>query len=363
MDKICKKLNWRVCMTKRQYSGQEIKVLSKRSIMNGKTNDKKHCFDIVYEWEDILAEELGYQIVLRSKSEFDFDYICRKIYRRIGVPFFRLFNLLDFRHGEKAIMFDVSTKQQDGIYNNKKYIPCLIDYFLDEIMYSNFLNAYRKNPLVLISSREVYEYLVTKECPLKVAHFPLSLPDQYRINEIYDKEYDLIIAGRENPLLMKYVNEYEYEYPQTRILRRRYEKGHFIYYLSATGEIVGIGDSREQYIELLKKSKIALYTTPGMDGTRKDANGWNQVTPRFLEEISAQCHIIARYPVNADTRWYEMDKICTCVKSYDEFKNMMNDFTQRDVDINLYKKYLEKHYTSTRAKLLKQILKENNMGI
>lgn len=70
-------------------------------------------------------------------------------------------------------MFDVSTKRQDGIYNSPNYIPCLIDYFLDEEAYPKFLNAYSKTSLVLVSSREVFEYLVDKECPIPIEHLPL----------------------------------------------------------------------------------------------------------------------------------------------------------------------------------------------
>lgn len=56
-----------------------MKILSKRKIMEKATNKKKHCFDIVYEWEDILAKELNCDIICRSNLEFKFDEYCRKI--------------------------------------------------------------------------------------------------------------------------------------------------------------------------------------------------------------------------------------------------------------------------------------------
>lgn len=346
---------------KATIEGIRMRLLSKRVVMKTATNKKKHCFDIIFEWENILAEKLNCDIILRKESEFKFDEICRKIYKKLPIPFYRLFHLFDRNRGYNVIMFDASTKRQDGIYNHKRYIPCLIDYFLSDDLYETFLNAYKNNPLVLVSSREVYEYLMQKECPIKLAHFPLSLPDNYKTDKVYEKEYDLIIAGRQNPLLMMYAEKYEKKYPETRIVKRKYENDHFLYYLSSTGEIVSVGDTREEYIDLLRKSKIALYTTPGMDGTRIDANGWNQVTPRFLEEVSSQCHIIARYPDNADTRWYDISRICKCVESYEEFEDMMNRYKQESVDAVLYTEYLEKHYTSNRAELLRQILENNGM--
>ena len=114
-------------------------------------------------------------------------------------------------------------------------------------------------------------------------------------------------------------------------------------------------------MNLVSESKVAVYTTPGMDGTRTDANGWNQVTPHFLEEIVGQCHIIARYPDNADTRWYEMQKICKNVDSYEDFEELLDKYLHETVDIKLYKEYVKKHFTSQRAEMLENIIKKYNL--
>ena len=337
-----------------------MKILSKREIMKEAQNNKKYCFDIIYEWEDILAEKLQIPVLTRSNSEFNFDEKCRKIYKKIKIPFFRLFSLYD-RRGSNIVMFDASTKRQDGIYNNSHYIPCLIDYFLSEDEYEKFLKAYGRNLLVLVSSREVYEYLLAKDCPIPIEHFPLSLADGYWQDVPFEKKYDLVMFARQNPLLTKYIDRYEATHKDFKLVRRKYEDGHYIYYLSATGEIVSICDTHEDYVKIVSESKIAVYTTPGMDGTRTDANGWNQVTPHFLEEIAGQCHIIARYPDNADTRWYEMDQICPCVSNYEEFEKLVDEYRTKKVDLTKYKLYLNKHVTSKRADLLKEIM--NRYGL
>ena len=335
-------------------------ILTKRKIMEKACVNRKYCFDIIYDWEDILAEGLGIDIIKRTEFEFGFDEKCRKIYRYLHIPFYRIFNPSDRKRGNAVIMFDASTKKQDGIYNNKKYIPCIIDYFLDESSYQLFLKAYSKNPFILVSSKEVYDYLTEKKCPLKIYHFPLSLPDDFQPAEGIEKKYDLVMFARQNPLLVKYIDKYEKEHPDFTLVRRKYENDHYIYYLSSTGEVVSEGDTREQYINLVRSSRIAVYTTPGMDGTRMDANGWNQVTPHFLEEVAGMCHIIARYPENADTQWYEMDQICKCVGSYEEFAQLVDRYRNESVDYEKYTRYLKKHYTTQRAALLKEILRENN---
>lgn len=336
-------------------------ILTKRKIMENACNNKKYCFDIAFEWEDILAAELNMNIIMRSEQEFRFDEKCRKIYQKIHIPFYRIFNLFDHQRGNAVLMFDMSTKRQDGIYNNRKYIPCLVDYFLSDKEYNLFLNAYSHNQIVLVSSREVYEYLLDKKCPLNLYHFPLSLPDNFNLSKKVDKKYDLVMFARQNPLLVSYIDRYENEHPDFILVRRKYENGHYIYYLSSTGEVISVCDTREEYVNLVLSSRVAVYTTPGMDGTRADANGWNQVTPHFLEEVAGMCHIIARYPQNADTKWYEMDKICKCVKSYDEFASLMDCYRKESVDCQKYREYLKKHYTSQRVKLLKEIMSENKL--
>lgn len=326
--------------------------------MKNKANNKKYCFDIIYEWEDIYADILDMKVKTRSVLEFSFDEICRNLYKKTKIPFYRLYSLFDTRK-KFVFMYDAATKKQDGIYNCKKYIPCLIDYFLNENEYSLFINAYKNNQLVLVSSREVYEYLLRKNCPLRIEHLALSLPDYYvDFSKKYQKKYDLVLFARQNPLLLEYVDRYEKTHEDFSLIRRKYEEGHYIYYNSKTKEVVGFGDTREDYWEFVKASRVALYTTPGMDGTRDDANGWNQVTPHFLEELAGQCHVIARYPDNEDTRWYQLNTICNCVQSYDEFEQQMDVYRKCEVDLEKYSEYLYQHTTSNRAHRLKEIIEK-----
>lgn len=338
-------------------------ILTKRKIMEIASNNKKYCFDIVFEWEDIFAKELGIDIITRTNFEFKFDEKCRKFYQYTHIPIYKLFSLFDWKRGNAVLMFDMSTKRQDGIYNEKKYIPCVVDYFLNEREYQLFLKAYSNNQIVLVSSREVFEYLIEKKCPINIYHFPLSLPDNFKISGEIIKKYDLVMFARQNPLMVEYIDRYEREHPDFVLVRRKYENGHYIYYMSSTGEVVSVCDTREEYYKLVMSSQIAVYTTPGMDGTRADANGWNQVTPHFLEAVAGMCHIIARYPKNADTEWFQMDKICKCVGSYEEFCCLVDRYRKEKVNYKKYTEYLKKHYTSQRVKLLKEILCENNILI
>ena len=57
--------------------------------------------------------------------------------------------------------------------------------------------------------------------------------------------------------------------------------GEFIYVLNKKGPL-GKFDSREEYIQLLRASKIAFYKTPRIDGDERHTGGFNPVTPRLL---------------------------------------------------------------------------------
>jgi hypothetical protein len=112
-------------------------------------------------------------------------------------------------------------------------------------------------------------------------------------------------------------------------------------------------------MDLMRKSRIGFYATPGIDGGEIRTKGFNQVTPRFLELLSCECHVIARYKNNPDTDYYELSKFSTNINSYETFENTMNWARNNPIDKNKYVEYLEKHYTSERVQLLKMILEQN----
>ena len=104
-------------------------------------------------------------------------------------------------------------------------------------------------------------------------------------------------------------------------------------------------------------TRIALYSTPSMDGSRPDANGFNQVTPKFLEYISSQCHVLLRYKRNPDTDFYELSKFGKNIESYEDFEKAMEEARNRDVNTKEYFNYLDKHITSNTIGTLLEYLK------
>lgn len=242
--------------------------------------------------------------------------------------------------------------------NKDNIIPCIIDYYLPQEKISLFEQAYSKHKCVLITSREVYDFLKERNCKLPIYHLGLSISDKYKIvgDTNFRKEYDLILMGRPNPVLLGYLKQYVQRNPNFVYIYNKLENNQYVYYTSQ-GELLGTLDRRCDYLAMMKKAKATFYSTPGIDGGEERTNGYNQVTPRFLEQIASGCHIIARYPKNADTDYYELDKICPSINTYVEFEDALTKAIKEPVNMKLYSEYLAKHYTSVRAMQFRDIIK------
>ena len=72
-----------------------MKILSKREIVKAEKTEQKYFFDIVFEWEDIFSEILEVDIETRSRLEYKFDEVTRKIYKKTKIPFYKLFRIVN----------------------------------------------------------------------------------------------------------------------------------------------------------------------------------------------------------------------------------------------------------------------------
>ena len=194
---------------------------------------------------------------------------------------------------------------------------------------------------------------------VNLRHLGLSLSDKYRFDpdKMFEKKYDLVSMGRTNPVLLSFLKQYAASHSNFTYVICHNENGKYIYYLNEK-TYIGSLDTREDFLNMMRAGRIGLYATPGIDGGEKRTNGFSQVTPRLLEYLASGCHVIARYKKNSDTDFYEMDDLCPSVSNYDEFEKQINFALSHEVDMSKTCKYLEKHYTSTRAKQLIEILKE-----
>ena len=315
------------------------KIISNRNII------RYPSWDLVYEWEDVFSRELGADIGYLTYYARIINKICPA-----------LKNVL--LSGRIKFIFHMIPRMGNSIDNSASVVPLIIDFFIRAPReLEQFYKAYDRCKVVLISSKEAYDFLKSVNCPLPIRHLALSIPDKYAIDKyaLSNKTYDLILSGRQNDRHRAWLETYMKNHPDLYYVYRVQDGGVFNYYTNK-GESLGNLSTRDDFMNLIRKSKIALYATPGIEGDVKRTNGFHQVTPRFLENIACGCHIIASYEKNSDTEYYEIDKFSPNISSYEEFEEVLNRCRPQPVDIEMYEVYLAKHYTSQRAKELTSMI-------
>jgi hypothetical protein len=157
--------------------------------------------------------------------------------------------------------------------------------------------------------------------------------------------------------LMDFLYTYEKDHPEIEYLYqdKADAKGVFHYVSNKAGVLPGTND-RAEYVALLRSARIGFYSTPGIDGGAWRTGGFDPVTPRLFELLAAGCHVIARYPDNADTDFYRMKDLCPSVDTYEAFRERLEVALRSEPPMATNSAYLEQHYTSNRIALLKEML-------
>lgn len=313
---------------------------------------------IVFEWEEILAQQLNLKI---RRGNWFVDKYHRA---------FEKYDLTSLYHAlciKKSLKLDFIMCAQ--LYKkceyNKNTIPVIIDYWLDDKEIPAFTEVFKNCPLVLLTNKEVYDILKENKCQLNIEHWPLSFPDYYELKkkDIPDKQYEFTVIGRPNPFFIRLLDKYCENHSDFTYLMNNGEINNRKY-INHLGEVVADGNTREDYLNMIKRTKISCYTTPGMDEAKSDTSRFNQVTPRLFEMLANGCMVIGHYPQQgADVLWYELDKIIPNVNNYDEFEKILDSMRVSTFDYDYVKSFLDKHYTSKRAMMLRNILLKHNISL
>lgn len=304
---------------------------------------------IIYEWEDVISKELNIPVL--SFPSF---------YGRVN--HYNIYTPLIGPHRD-TFRFVTNGRNFDEPMNSKHIIPCIIDFFEKEDQLKEFYSKHSKNKIVLVSSPFDYQYLKEKKCPINIGLFAYSLSDKYAIaNEKTEKKYDIVLTGRQDPLLYSFFKEYVKKHPEVTYVKRGQElendekktKG---YYLNSK-DYIGSVDNREEFINLQAQGRVTLYGVQGYT-PNNFTTGFYHMTPHFLEIIACGCHVLLHYPSGADgadAQYYEFGKFSPSIETYEAFESAMDKALNSEVDYKMYSTYLKKHYTSTRVKELQELL-------
>lgn len=313
-------------------------------------------FKIVYEWEDIIARQMNLEIVSDSA-------LWKKYYRRYeknGIT--ELYHRL-LPHKSLRLDFLMEAKPLPSCRYNKNSIVVIIDFWLTEKDLPLFYKYYRHIPLLLLTNLEAYEFLRAHDCPIPIAHWPLSYPDQYVLNEdiLDEKVYDFCLFGRPNPLFVHFQEEYARRHPNFNyIITTGTEKDRE--YRTANGTLICKDAGRTSYYDMIRHTRVSCYSTPGVDSAKNMGDSYNQVTPRLFEMLCNGCKVIGHYPNAADTNWYQLQDVVPNVNTYEEFEMVLDRMLATPFETKEVNKFMEKHYTSTRVPMLKAILEKHNIG-
>lgn len=320
------------------------------------TNARQPSWQILKDWEKILSEKTGLPIykdrrVLRYiKSKLN-KYGLTKIYKK----------LFDKKTLGLRFIMGATTKEQCDV--NRFTIPVIIDFWLKEKDLKGFYKVYKESPLTLVTNLEVYNFLKKNNCPFPIEHWPLSYPDSSgMITEQLEKIYDFCFIGRPNPFFLRMLDKYCEKHPDFVYIMNNGDINNR-QYVDNKGNFIAKDTGRESYMEMIRKTKITCYSTPGVDESKKNANGYNQVTPRVFEMLCNQCHVIGHYPDSADTQWYKLKEIVPNVENYDEFESWMDYYRTTPFNIEKALEYVSRHYTSARVDSLLEILSKHNIEL
>ncbi|MDE6393717.1 MAG: glycosyltransferase family 1 protein [Duncaniella sp.] len=313
------------------------RILSRRRVKH------RPSWHLVFEWEDEIARTLGVPVRAPGRP----GWWTRSLARRLGVK---------CPHRTEAPMLEfvmIATDTNRGRYGHRS-VPWIIDYFLPDGAVESFLKATAECPYVLISSREAYEHVIKRGGdPAKYLHLPLSLPDRYRLDPTVGmhKDIDLALVGRPTSVLLEFARRYVESHPGLRVVVKGAKRGGHPWVYDLDGNPVADVDSREDYLALLRRCRLFLYSTPGMDDG-KPTEGFSQVTPRFLEALACGCVPLMRYPDNPDTRYYDLASFGQSIDTYEQFEAAADRALAAPADLKSIAEYLEPHYTSSVVKTL-----------
>lgn len=324
---------------------------------------KDTFYQVIYEWEDDLARQLAVPLksALPKWRKTFLNNLTRPVLARLGA-LDQVNNWVEAWHPTRPrrgtyLVFELGANTTANFSTSAYAIPAFIDLW-QNTDWQALARQYRYCPLVLVSSLETVQYMQVLGSPLPVAHFPLSLSDRYRTtpDQVFAKQYDLVLAGRTNPVLASFVRTFSERNPTVEVVSQQEVDGQFQYVSNHRGALGPLAD-RSEYLDLLRKARISVYSTPGIDGGEARTGGFNPVTPRYLELLHARCRLIGRYPDNAETRFYELAQVCPHVDTYAEFEALMHQYlAQESGPLPAYEAILSKHYTSCRATLLQRLL-------
>ena len=309
-------------------------------------------WDVLFEWEDMFAKKWG--VTVENLTNSFTDKVARRIKRYIKKYFPK--KVWKYKITDRDKMGVLIIMDAEGYYMlpTKNIIPIYLDFarnMIDEI-----IEATREIPAFFVASKDIYNEMKSKGCE-NVYFIHQCVSDQYYTMDIPAKDIDVIQIGRKNPVLHKFMLDYCKEHPQVEYIYQGEDAS--LSYVSTTRGNVGKLPGRAEFVDMIRRAKVSIVSTPKCDNSRNVFGGADLVTARFYESAVLWCNLIGRYTDNEETRELELEKICPNIKDYDEFKAVMDEYLAgKEPDKELYREFIDKHLASTRAGYIRKCVEK-----
>lgn len=251
----------------------------------------------------------------------------------------------------------------------------LMTWYLGNIL-PIMLDVERKDiPELIMFTRNLPVYYVTSYstyCIIKenypnsnVRYMPLMVSSRYTEKKEIDCRYDFVQFGRRNEILHKYAIRYCDEHQGRKyVYRHSNPKLGMTVYCNGQNVDIGSVDTRTQFIDMLRCSRISLCSTPAVDGSRGFGEGIDFITPRWYESYACKCSVIGRWTddANEEVGMTGLNEVTTCVETYEMFEKLANEYLysekQNNDKINLF---IEKNTATKRSKELIEELRKQGL--
>lgn len=308
---------------------------------------------VVYEWEDIIARELGIQI--ECPNDTIVHRVKKAIYYHVKIAN-RLPVFTSDSNNWKLIW--VMNAENLGLYVAKGNIPIFLDATADTA--DNVIRATKRIPVFFVTCFNYYNLLVSKGCE-NAAFMPLSISDKYVTEKAPSKTIDVLQFGRKNGILHDWMMQYCTENLGVEYVYQTGDRS--LTYTSTIRGNIGKFNDRNEYMAMMKSAKVSLVSSPGCDQT-KNFGGIDFITPRFYESVACGCHLVGRYTENEETELLNLSSVCPNVKTYDEFCEVINKLLTNRTEVTMEEKnFLKLNCTSKRAEIIFDILTEHGCRV
>ena len=314
-------------------------------IMTERKWEDRSFYQVAWEWEDAIKETFENQ---GFPVEFDYVHATKNKALQYLYKFIITKNQLPIKKTniEKIEVYFPLRVWHCNQYLKKNMIPIFLDAYESDT--DVIIRMTRKLPFFFVTAYDTYKEIKRKDPSSKVQFMPLSISDRWVDEEVYEKDIDVIQMGRRSETLHQYMIKYCENHPNVNYVYLESKKTWN--YTSTTLGSMGTLDTRDEFMNMLRRARVSLVSTPGIETQR--FGSFDFFTPRFFESSAAGCMMIGRYTENEESDLLDVNSVCSNVKSQKEFDDILDNMLEvglTEERIQAIKTFTDRNVTSKRA--------------